>query len=231
MTIKNDDTMIGLELRVATDTDSITDGPTPEPVETSPPGDAMADSDEPTQVSRDEAEAADQAAEGAAEPVSRFSWKRIVAYGALPMLALILALGAAYLKWQDGSATQSQAAAAQSTQVATKSTIAMLSYHPDTVDKDLPAAANLLNGKFRDEYIQLINNVVIPGAKQKKISAVAAVPGAASVSATDSHAVVLVFVNQTLVIGDDAPTDTASSVRVTLDKVHDRWLISHFDPI
>lgn len=231
MTIENEDTMTGLELRVATDTDSITDAPTPGPAETSPPGDAMADSDEPTQVSCDEAEAADQAAEGPAEPVSRFFWKRIVAYGVLPMLALILALGAAYLKWQDGSATQSQAAAAQSTQVATKSTIAMLSYRPDTVDKDLPAAANLLNGKFRDEYIQLINNVVIPGAKQKKISAVAAVPGAASVSATDSHAVVLVFVNQTLVIGDDAPTDTASSVRVTLDKVHGRWLISHFDPI
>jgi Mce-associated membrane protein len=73
--------------------------------------------------------------------------------------------------------------------------------------------------------------VVIPGATQKQISAVATVPAAASVSATENHAVVLVFVNQTVTVGTGAPTDTASSVRVTLDKVADRWLISGFDPV
>jgi Mce-associated membrane protein len=34
-----------------------------------------------------------------------------------------------------------------------------------------------------------------------------------------------------VVVGQDAPTDTASSVRVALDKVGDRWLISKFDPV
>ena len=82
--------------------------------------------------------------------------------------------------------------------------------------------------------------MVIPGAKEKQISAVANVPEAASVSANPvcalrwfrftCHAVVLVFVNQTVVVGTGAPTDTASSVRITLDKVGDRWLISEFDP-
>jgi Mce-associated membrane protein len=43
--------------------------------------------------------------------------------------------------------------------------------------------------------------------------------------------VVLAFVDQTTTIGNDAPTDTASSVRVTLDKVDSRWLISGFDPV
>ena len=73
--------------------------------------------------------------------------------------------------------------------------------------------------------------MVIPGAKEKQISAVANVPEAASVSANPDHAVVLVFVNQTVIVGDSAPTDTASSVRITLDKVGDRWLISQFDPV
>ena len=59
----------------------------------------------------------------------------------------------------------------------------------------------------------------------------AAVPAAASVSAKGDHAVALLFVNQTVVVGSDAPTNTASSVRVTLDKVGGRWLISGFDPI
>ena len=38
------------------------------------------------------------------------------------------------------------------------------------------------------------------------------------------------FVNQTVTVGTGVPTDTASSVRITLDKVGDRWLISEFEP-
>jgi Mce-associated membrane protein len=57
------------------------------------------------------------------------------------------------------------------------------------------------------------------------------VPATALVSADPRHAVVLVFVNQTVIVGQSAPTDTASSVRVTLDKTGDRWLIAKFDPV
>jgi Mce-associated membrane protein len=77
----------------------------------------------------------------------------------------------------------------------------------------------------------LINEVVIPGAKQQQISAVATVPKVGSVSADPRHAVVLVFVNQAVVVGADAPTNTASSVRVTLEKTKDKWLISEFTPV
>lgn len=215
-------------------TDNFTQGSPPELDEASAGDDASADNDANADVC-EEAESADEAdnAEASEAPVraARFSWKRITGYGILPALALILALAGAYLKWQAGTAVLLRTAAVQSTQAATETTITMLSYRPDTVDKDLPAAANRLTGKFHDEYTQLINEVVVPGAKQKKISAVAKVPGAASVSATENHAVVLVFVNQTITIGDDAPTETASTVTVTLDKVNGRWLISRFEPV
>ncbi|HEU4361160.1 MAG TPA: hypothetical protein VFR27_06575, partial [Mycobacterium sp.] len=102
---------------------------------------------------------------------------------------------------------------------------------PDTVETDLEAARGRLTGQFLDAYTSLTHDVVIPGAKQKKISAVASVPAAASVSSTGGHAVALLFVNQLVTIGQDAPTNTASSVRVTLDKVDGRWLISRFDPV
>lgn len=227
-----------------TDTGGLTGASPPGSKKASASGDATADRDERNDVC-DEPEAADEgdhieaggeaesieAAGGASEPAGRFSWRRLFAYGVVPALALILALGAAYLKWQADSAALSQAAAGESTQAASASTIAMLTYHPDTVDKDLTSAANRMTGNFRAEYTKLINDIVIPGAKQKKISAVATVPGAASVSATETHAVVLVFVNQAITIGDGAPTDNASTVRVTLDKVHNQWLISRFDPI
>ncbi|GBE63884.1 outer membrane protein [Mycobacterium sp. MFM001] len=156
---------------------------------------------------------------------------RLAAYGVLPGLALLLALGDGYLKWLDGSARESQAAAEQSVKAATDSTIAILSYRADTVEHDLAGAADRLTGGFRQQYAQLINDVVTPGAKQQHISAVATVPAAASVSAAQNHAVVLVFINQTTTIGNDAPTQTTSSVRIALDKVHDRWLISQFDPV
>lgn len=235
MTTNNHHLTTEVERTVPIDTDSSTDGSPAQAEAALTPGHALAPSDEQTDVG-DEGAAADEAdqpetAAGPAEAVGRFSWKRILAYGVLPALALILAAGAAYLKWQASSAQLSQTAAVQSRQAATESTIAMLSYRPETVDKDLLSAGNRMTGKFRDDYTRLINDVVIPGAKQKKISAVAKVAAAASVSATENHAVVLAFVDQTVTIGGDPPTDTASSVRVTLDKVNGRWLISQFDPI
>jgi Mce-associated membrane protein len=184
----------------------------------------------------DEAEAADEAdlvdvKDAAAEQVSRFSWIRIVALGVLPAVALLLALGDGYLRWLDGSARASRVAAEESVKAATDSTIAILSYRPDTVDRDLTGAAGRLTGGFRQQYTQLVTDVVSPGAKQQHISAVATVPAAASVTATKNHAVVLVFIDQTTTIGNDAPTQTTSSVRITLERVHDRWLISQFDPV
>jgi Mce-associated membrane protein len=51
------------------------------------------------------------------------------------------------------------------------------------------------------------------------------------VSAGSNLAVVLVFVNQTTTVGAESPTNLASSVRVSLEKVNGRWLMSAFDPI
>ncbi|MET0705081.1 MAG: hypothetical protein ABWY93_35970 [Mycobacterium sp.] len=159
------------------------------------------------------------------------NWGRVLAYGILPGLALILALAAGFLKWQDSSVRDDQAASEESMAVAKASTIKLLSYKPDTVEQDLTSARDLLTGDFRDSYTQLTNDVVIPGSKQKQISAVATVPAIASVSADPNRAVILVFVNQTVVVGNDAPTATASSVQVTLEHVGEHWLISKFDPI
>jgi Mce-associated membrane protein len=161
----------------------------------------------------------------------RIRWSRLIAYGLLPGLALLLASAGGYLKWQDASARDAQLARTASVQAATDGTVALLSYRADTVEKDLEAARGRLTGTFLNAYTSLTHEVVIPGAKQKQISAVATVPAGASISASANHAIVLLFVNQTLIIGQDAPTNTASSVRVTLDKVGDHWLISGFDPV
>jgi len=109
--------------------------------------------------------------------------------------------------------------------------IKLLSYKPDTVEADLNAATSLLTGNFRDSYSKLINDVVIPGAKQKNITTAAQVPGAAVESLTTDKASTIVFVNQTVTVPPDAPKDTASSIRVGLQKINGAWLIDKFDPI
>lgn len=147
------------------------------------------------------------------------SWSRVIAYGLLPGLALALTCGAGLLKWQDGAVRDAAVARA------------LLSYRPDTVQHDLESARSRLTGTFLDAYTQLTHDVVIPGAQQKQISAVATVAAAASVSTSADRAVVLLFVNQTITVGKDAPTTAASSVRVTLDNINGRWLISQFEPI
>jgi len=166
-----------------------------------------------------------------AKPRRRIAWARVLAMGVLPAVALLLAIVAAFFKWQSGSIRADDIARIDSVAAAKDSTVALLSYQPDNVENTLAAASDRLTGTFRDSYTQLTKDVVIPGAKEKHISATATVPAAASVSATPTHAVVLVFVNQTTVVSTSPPTDTASAVRVTLDKDGDRWLISAFDPI
>nr|WP_202349572.1 hypothetical protein [Mycobacterium paraintracellulare] len=158
-------------------------------------------------------------------------WSRVVAFGVLPIVAMVIAAAAGYLKWQDSWVRYSEIAGIESVTAAKESTVAILSYQPDSVDKDLGAARDRLTGKFKDSYTQLVHDVVMPGARKDRISAIATVPAAALVSATPNHAVALVFVNQTVTVGNDAPTDTASTVRVTLDKSAGRWLISSFDPV
>jgi Mce-associated membrane protein len=160
----------------------------------------------------------------------RIAWPRLLAFTVLPGLALVLALVVGYVKWLDRS-NDLASARSESVRVASEDAVALLSYRAESVDRDLGAARERLTGDFKDAYTALTREVVIPGAKEKHISARAKVTAAASVSATDSHAVVLAFVDQTVTIGEAPPTDTTPVLRVTLDKVNGKWLVSHFDPV
>lgn len=161
---------------------------------------------------------------------------RIVAFGVLPAVVVALGTGAGVLGWQESSEREVRAARVESVAVARDSTVAMLSYRAETVEQDLRSARDRLTGTFLNSFTDLIDTVVIPGAKEKQISSTARVSAVASVSATAKRAVALVFVDQVVTVGANAPdsgnpTGTASSVRITLDKVGDRWLVSGFDPV
>lgn len=152
-------------------------------------------------------------------------------YGVLPALILALAVAAGLLKWHDGSVRAEEAIRAETVDVATESTISMLSFTSDTVEQDLAGAGQLMTGGFRERFATRAREQIVPDVKARKITAVAEVPGAASVWATAKQAAVLVFADRTVTVGDAEPVEVASSFRVTLDKVDGRWLVADFEPV
>ena len=118
----------------------------------------------------------------------------------------------------------------ESVQAARDGVEKLLTYQPDQVRQQLTDARALTTGSFRSDYAAMTQGVIV-GAEQNHISAVTKAPAAASMSASPDHAVVLVFINQTVVVGDQTPTATPTSVKVTLDREGGKWLISGFETV
>lgn len=115
---------------------------------------------------------------------------------------------------------------------ASDGTIALLSYSPDSLDKDFAAAKSHLSGDFLSYYNQFTEQIVAPAAKQKSLKTTARVLGAAVQELHPNSAVVLVLVDQSTTSKDNPdPAMTASSVLVSLARVNNNWLISKFDPV
>lgn len=124
-----------------------------------------------------------------------------------------------------------QAAADTVVQAATDGTVAMLSYAPETLESDFAAAKSHLTGDFLSYYNDFTTEVVTPAATEKKVKTTAEVVQAGVSELRPDSAVVLVFINQTTTSADrPEPAIAASSVKVTLQEIDGRWLISSFDP-
>ncbi|WP_366526316.1 hypothetical protein [Mycobacterium sp.] len=115
---------------------------------------------------------------------------------------------------------------------ASDGTVALLSYAPDTLDRDFAIAKSHLTGDFLSYYDQFTRQIVAPAARQKALKTTAHVMRAAVAELHPDSAVVLVFVDQSTTSKDKPdPSMAASSVRVTLTRVHGKWLIAKFDPV
>jgi Mce-associated membrane protein len=152
------------------------------------------------------------------------------------LVLLLVALGALTV-WlyfaQYRPDEQTDAAAAQSAiNAARDGTVALLSYKPDTLNQDFAAAKSHLTGDFLNYYDQFTKQVVTPAAKEKSLTTTAQVVGAAASELHPDSAVVLLFINQATTSKDRPdPAMAASSVQVSLTKVHGTWLITKFQPI
>ncbi|OBG96187.1 hypothetical protein A5697_22870 [Mycobacterium sp. E3251] len=115
---------------------------------------------------------------------------------------------------------------------ASDGTVALLSYSPDSLDKDFAAAKSHLSGDFLSYYNQFTEQIVAPAAKQKSLKTNARVIGAAVSELHPNSAVVLVLVDQSTTSKDNPePAMASSSVLVSLARVNGNWLITKFDPV
>jgi Mce-associated membrane protein len=117
-------------------------------------------------------------------------------------------------------------------QSASDATVALLSYAPDTLDKDFANAKTRLTGDFLNYYTQFTAEIVTPAAKQKAVKTSAAVVRSAVSQLQPTSAEVLLFINQTTTSKENpGGSFTSSSVKVGLTRSGNDWLISSFDPV
>jgi Mce-associated membrane protein len=124
------------------------------------------------------------------------------------------------------------AVAARVVQAASDGTKSILSYAPDSMDKDFANAKSHLTGDFLNYYTQFTQDIVAPAVKTKAVKTSAAVVRSAVAQLHPDSAEVLLFVNQTTQSKENPDgAFAASSVKVGLVKVGNDWLISTFDPV
>jgi Mce-associated membrane protein len=164
--------------------------------------------------------------------------RRLSAIPLIPV-ALVLGLLAAgglagwlYFTQLRPDAQTDDAVAQSAVNAARDGTVALLSYKPDTLDRDFAAAKSHLTGDFRNYYDQFTKQVVTPAAQTKGVTTTAQVVGAAASELHPNSAVVLIFVDQATASKERPdPAMASSSVLVSLTKVHGDWLITKFDPL
>lgn len=158
--------------------------------------------------------------------------KVLTAVLALLVVSSLALLGALFwFQYRPDRATDAAAAKSAIT-AASEGTVAVLSYSPDTLDRDFSSAKSHLTGDFLSYYDQFTQQIVAPAAKQKSVKTAAVVLRAAVSELHPDSAKVLLFVNQSTQSRDrPEPAFTNSSVSVTLTKAHDKWLISSFNPV
>ncbi|MEU7812031.1 hypothetical protein [Pseudonocardia sp. NPDC049154] len=146
---------------------------------------------------------------------------------ALVLLAATVTFGLLHLRESAVAQARTDAVAA-----ARQAVPQLLSYDHTTLEAEIPRRLDLLTGTFRDDYGQLLHDVVLPAAAQSALVTSAEPKESAVVSEDGPDLVtVLMFLNQTTTAQGAPPDAVGSRVRVTMERPEDRWLVSELTPV
>jgi Mce-associated membrane protein len=169
-------------------------------------------------------------------PAGRRSLRRRDGWTAAVLVVMIVAASCAgawqYVDQYRFDAATNAHAADDAVTAARDGAVAILSYSPDTLERDFASAKSHLTGEFLSYYREFTEQVVRPAATEQKVKTTAEVTRAALSEIAPNSAKVLVFINQTTAsTAKPDPVLTASSVLVTVERHGNAWLISGFDPL
>ncbi|WP_413768197.1 twin-arginine translocation pathway signal [Rhodococcus pyridinivorans] len=171
------------------------------------------------------------AADPSGPDATKASYLPHIAIG-LSVVALVFAVLVGWLAYGTVQQSAAETARTEARVAAEEQAVAMLAYTHDQVDAQTDAAAEGLTGDFRDEYTNLMKNIIAPGAKEKAISVQVSVQASSVVSADADNAVTLLFLNQITTSSENPEAvSSGSRVRVELEKQDGRWLVSRLTPI
>ena len=157
---------------------------------------------------------------------------RLVLFSAAALVVSVLLAGSVYWFVSRPDRLTDQQARDQVLEAARTGTVAVLTYSPETVEKDLSDAKSRLTGDFLKQYNDFTTQTVVPAAKNAGVKTEATVTRAAVSQMKPGSAQVLVFVNQvTTSRARPTPALATSSVIVTLVDQGGHWLISDFKPV
>lgn len=146
--------------------------------------------------------------------------------------AAVATATAAYVMVYKDDAAASAAESQDIVASANEGTEALLSYSPTQLEADFTNAKSYLTGQFLTYYQDFTTKVVQPAATENGVDTKAQVVRSAVSKRDGDSAEVLAFVNQTTTsTPKPEPELSSSSVRITLELVDGRWLISSFDPV
>jgi Mce-associated membrane protein len=120
----------------------------------------------------------------------------------------------------------------QAVKAASDGAVALLSYSPQTLDRDINNAKSRVTDHYLAYYQEFAEKIVGPSAQRGRITTTVTVVKAAAAELHPNTAVVLVLLKMKSSSKEKPePIVTSSAVRVALKKVDSSWLIEQFDPL
>ncbi len=150
----------------------------------------------------------------------------------LAVLASAALIVCGVLAYRAHAASEVDVARSQGVAAARSAAEVVLAYDHRHLDRDFGRASDLLTGEFAKEYAVTTKDSVRALAAKTRAVVRAEVRAASVVSATPDRVVVLLFVNQTTTSNQtNEPRTDLNRVRMTLERVDDRWLVSDVDAL
>lgn len=150
---------------------------------------------------------------------------------ALAALAAVLVVGTGVLAWLVRADRAVEQAREDGLEAAQAAAVELLSYDHRRIEEDIEEAERLGTGEFLEQY-QAATEGLVEQAESGSVVVRTTVQAASVQSASAERVEVLLFVDQTTTRTDlPEPRVEQNRVRLTLDDVDGRWLVSGLDAL